>query len=343
MRLFSYNKRPLLLTLPRKHNQELFHPLFLASNLNPSFPFSSMASTDNDVAHEFRFFRVYKDGRIHMFRPTWETIPPLDDSVTGLKSKDVTISTDPPVSARIFLPKLQNSDQKLPLLFYIHGGGFSMLSAFSPQYHNYCSALSNEANVLVVSIEYGLFPTRPIPACYEDSWAALQWVASHVNRNGPEQWLNDYVDFEKVFIGGDSAGGNISHTLAFRIGSIGLPDGVNVVGVILVHPYFGGTEDDHMWLYMCQDNKGLDDPRMNPPVEDIAKLGCEKLLIFVAEKDHLNTVGKNYYEKLQKSGWKGSCELVENEKEEHCFHLHNPNHDKALELKRKFVSFLKQE
>ncbi|KAF2302478.1 hypothetical protein GH714_036502 [Hevea brasiliensis] len=90
-------------------------------------------------------------------------------------------------------------------------------------------------------------------------------------------------------------------------------------------------------------NRGLDDPRINTPVEDIARLGCEKVLIFLAEKDHLNSVGKNYCEKVKKSEWKGSFELVENEKEETCFHLHNPDHDKALELKRKFVSFLKQE
>lgn len=302
-----------------------------------------MASADDEVAHEFRFFRVYKDGRIHMLMPTWETIPPFDDPATGVKSKDVTISTEPPVSVRIFLPKLQSPTQKLPLLFYIHGGGFSMMSAFSPPYHNYCAALAAEANFLVVSVEYGLFPTRPIPACYEDSWAALQWVTSHVNRNGPEQWLNEHADFEKVFIGGDSAGGNISHTLAFRVGTIGLPAGVKVVGLILVHPFFGGTEDDEMWLCMCPDNRGMDDPRMNPPVVDVGRLGCEKVLIFVAEKDHLNSVGKNYSEKLKKSGWKGSFELVENENEEHCFHIRYPNHDKAGELNRKLVSFLKQE
>ena len=46
---------------------------------------------------------------------------------------------------------------------------------------------------------------------------------------------------------GGSAGGNISHTLAFRVGSIGLP-GVQLVGIITTHTFFGGTEDDEMWL-----------------------------------------------------------------------------------------------
>ncbi|KAF2325345.1 hypothetical protein GH714_026854 [Hevea brasiliensis] len=200
-------------------------------------------TADNEVAHEFRFFRVYKDGRIHMFMPTCETIPPFDDPASGVQSKDVTISTQPSVSVRIFLPNsktlIRNS------LFILHSWRVRSL------------------------------PNPTIPACYEDSWAALQWAASHVNRNGPEQWLNDHADFAQVFIGGDSAGGNISHTLAFRVGTIGLPAGVKVVGLILVHPYFGGTEDE-MWLYMCPDNRGLDDPRMNPSVEDIGGLGVRE-------------------------------------------------------------------
>lgn len=218
-----------------------------------------------------------------------------------------------------------------------------MLSAFSPKYHNYVKTLAAEANVIAVSVEYGLFPDRPIPACYEDSWAALQWVASHVNRDGPESWLNDHADFGRVFIGGESAGGNISHTLAVRVGSIGLAAGVKVVGVILGHPYFGGTEDDKMWMYMCPENSGLEDPRMKPAAEDLARLGCERLLIFVAEKDHLFDVGKRYYEELKKSGWEGTAEIVENLGEEHVFHTRDLKYEKAVELRKKYVSFIKQE
>jgi hypothetical protein len=116
--------------------------------------------------------------------------------------------------------------------------------------------------------------------------AGLQWVASHANRNGPEPWLNEYVDFDRVFVGGDSGGGNTSHTLAVRVGTLGLP-GVKLVGMILVHPFFGGMEDDHMWLYMCPTNGGLEDPRLKPSAEDLRKLGCERVLIFFAQNDHL--------------------------------------------------------
>lgn len=300
-----------------------------------------MASPNSEIEKEFRFFRVYKDGRIEQFFTNWPTVPPSDDPITGVQSKDVTISSDPPVSARIFLPKTTSPDQKLPLLFYIHGGGFCMLSAFAPQYHQFCSTVAAKSGAIVVSVDYGLFPTRPIPACYDDSWIALQWVAGHANRVGPDPWLNNHANFGSVFIGGDSAGGNISHTLAFRVGSIGLP-GVKVVGAIMVHPFFGGNEDDEMWLYMCPGNGGSEDPRIYPAAADLARLGCEKVLIFVAEIDHLNVSGKNYYEGLKKSGWGGELEIVENLAVEHCFHLQkgNENHEKTVDVVEKFVSFI---
>ncbi|KAH9695635.1 putative carboxylesterase 5 [Citrus sinensis] len=263
-----------------------------------------MASSNSEIPKEFRFFRVYKDGRVELFEPDCEKIPPSDDPTTGVRSKDVVISSEPPVSARIFIAyEAQNPNQKkLPLLFYVHGGGFCRRSAFGPRYHNFCSA-------------------------------ALNWVASHAGGNGPEPWLNDHADFGRVFIGGGSAGGNIAHALAFRVGSIGLPR-VKLVGVIMVHPFFGGTspEEDEMWLYMCPTNGGLQDPRLKPPAEDLTRLGCERVLIFVAEKDFLKPVAMNYYEDLNKSGWKGAVELVETHGEGHSFYFDNLKCEKAVEL-----------
>jgi acetyl esterase/lipase len=302
---------------------------------------SSMDSLNSEVVHEFRFFRVYKDGRIEKFQSTHK-IPPSDDPITGVRSKDVEISSQPAISARIFLPKIQDPTRKLPVLFYCHGGGFCFLSAFSPLLHNYVSALAAEAEAIAVSVEYRLAPEHPIPACYEDSWAAFQWVASHANRNGPEQWLNDHADFQRVFLVGDSAGGNITHNMAVRAGSIQLP-GVKLGGAVLVHPYFGGTDDDKMWLYMCPENGGLDDPRLKPAAEDLARLACERVLVFVGEKDHLREVGWRYYEELKKSGWGGNVEMVENEGEDHCFHVDDLTQEKAVALIKRLASFIKEE
>ncbi|GLT37008.1 hypothetical protein SLA2020_113520 [Shorea laevis] len=299
-----------------------------------------MEQNGKEIAHEFRFFRVYKDGQIEKFRTT-QKIPPFDDPISGVRCKDVVISPEPEISARIFLPKIDEPNTKLPVLFHVHGGGFCFESAFSRPHHQYLTSLAAQAEAIVVSVEYGLFPDRPIPACYDDSWTGLQWVAAHVNGLGPEPWLNNHADFERVFIGGESAGGNISHTLAVRVGSIGLP-GVVVVGMVLVHPYFGGTDDDKMWLYMCPTNTGLDDPRLKPAGEDLAKLGCKRMLVFVAEKDHLCDVGKGYYEELKKSGWGETLEILENQGEDHCFHMEDLTGDNAVALIKRFASFIKE-
>lgn len=302
-----------------------------------------MAHDNSEIAHRFRFFEVHRDGRVVLFNPAVQKIPPTDDDhFTSVRSKDAVISSDPPVSARVFLPKSAEPDRKLPLLVYVHGGGFCMGSAFSTMYHNFVNTVVAGANVMAVSVEYGLFPDRPIPACYEDSWAVLQWLANHANGNGNDAWLNNHADLKQVFVGGDSAGANITHTLVFRVGSNGL-EGVKVVGSILVHPFFGGLmEDDDMWMYMFPGNKGLEDPRLKPGVQDLARLGCERVLVFLAEKDHLLDVGKSYVEELKRSGWGGTLEIVETTGEEHCFHLFNPKSEKALDMVNKFVSFLKQ-
>lgn len=51
-------------------------------------------------------------------------------------------------------------------------------------------------------------------------------MASHGSGNGPEPWLNDHAAYDRVSTSGNSAGGNIAHALAFRVGTIGLPEGV---------------------------------------------------------------------------------------------------------------------
>jgi acetyl esterase/lipase len=130
-----------------------------------------MDSLNNQLLHEFRFFRVYKDGRIENFHPTHK-IPPSDDQITGVRSKDVVISSEPAVSARIFLPKIHDPTRKNPCVV-LHPWrwlGFCFQSAFSPEFHRLVSSLAAQSNAIAVSVEYGLFPERPLPACYEDSW-----------------------------------------------------------------------------------------------------------------------------------------------------------------------------
>ncbi|KAJ1379521.1 Alpha/Beta hydrolase fold [Sesbania bispinosa] len=85
---------------------------------------------------------------------------------------------------------------------------------------------------------------NPLPACYHDCWAAFQWVSSHStkipcpNNAETEPWLINDGDFNRVFIVGDSAGGNIAHNIAMRAGTEALPGDVIILRAILTHPKF---------------------------------------------------------------------------------------------------------
>ncbi|KAJ4977751.1 hypothetical protein NE237_008531 [Protea cynaroides] len=315
---------------------------------------------ESEIDQEFPpCLTVYKDGRVerHLFN---DFIPASVDPKTGVSSKDVVISPDSGVSARIFLPDLTHTNQKLPLLIYFHGGGFCVGSPSNYAYHHTLNSIVAESNVIAVSVDYRLAPEHPIPACYDDSWAALQWALSHsmAQKQEAEPWLTNHVDFDRVFLAGDSAGANIAHNMAMRMGA---EPGFKLVGIALVHPYFWGSESigseaeapkqnhkemaDRLWPFACPSNPDNDDPRLNPMAANapsLAELGCTRVLVLVATEDVLRDRGWLYYEALWRSGWMGTVEIKETE-ETHCFHIFKPESMKANELVTCLAAFLNQE
>ncbi|XP_034686202.1 2-hydroxyisoflavanone dehydratase-like [Vitis riparia] len=319
-----------------------------------------MDSREPEIACEFLpFLRVYKDGSIDRLVDPPSVPPSLDDPDTGVSSKDIIISPDTGVSARIYLPKLTNTHQKLPILVYFHGGGFCVGSAFSAADHRYINTLSSQATLLAISIEYRLAPTHPLPTAYEDCWAALQWVSSH-STGGDEPWLTQHGNFDRIFIGGDSAGGNIAHNTVMRAGTESLPNGVRILGAFLSQPYFWGSqpigsesvEDHHqkvsyrIWKFVCPSSEaGIDDSRVNPcsrtpGCPSLSKLGCRRLLVCVAGKDELRDRDVRYYEAVRESGWEGEVELYEEKEEDHVFHIFNPESENAKYMISRLVAFL---
>lgn len=302
------------------------------------------SKTPEEIIHEFPpFFRVHKDGRIERFM-TPHPVPVTADPKTGVQSKDVVISSDPKISARLFLPKIHGPDSKLPLLVHYHGGGFCGGSALDGVTLNFLNSLAAEANAIALSVEYRLAPEHPLPIAYDDCWAALQWVASHANGHGPEPLINRYADLGRVFLAGESAGANLAHHVAVRAGATPL-EGLKIKGVMIVHPFFGSKEEDKMYRFMCPSSSGReDDPRLNPAVDpNLSDMGCERVLVCLAEKDGLKERGKAYYETLKGSRWSGSVEILESPGEDHCFHMFNPNSDQAPILLKRFASFMNQD
>ncbi|KAK3025611.1 hypothetical protein RJ639_042109 [Escallonia herrerae] len=269
----------------------------------------------DDVAHEFRpFIRVYKDGRIERF-PALPLVPPALDPITGVQSKDVVISSEPPIKARIFIPKINGPDQKLPLVLHYHGGAFCIGSPFDDVSQIFLTTLVSQSNVVAISVDYRLAPDHPLPIAHHDSWSALQWIAIHSDGKGPDPWINRYADLGRVFLPGESAGANLAHYVAVRAGATGLV-GVKLKGLIMLHSYFVTREPEAIMPYLYPTCSGLDDPVLNPGADpDLAKLGCPKVFLCVAENDWLKQRGLDYYEILKKSGWGGTVEFMENEGE----------------------------
>ena len=318
------------------------------------------------------FVRIYKDGSVERLIGSPYVPPSPQDPETGVSSKDITISLNPSISARLYLPKLdetaQTQNQKLPILVYYHGGGFCVESAFSSDHQQFLNSLVAQAQVVAVSVEYRLAPEHRLPVAFEDSWAALQWVASASDSNSTDEdnigvneepWLVNHGDFKRVFVGGDSAGATIAHNIVMRAGAESLRGGVKILGSFLTHPYFWGSEpvgsepiEGHdkalpqvVWNFTYEAAPGgIDSPCINPTgpeAPSLAGLGCSRLLVTVAEKDELRDRGVVYYDEVKKSKWEGEAEFVHVDGEDHAFHVLLFGSENSKNLIKRLASFLK--
>jgi len=86
------------------------------------------------------------------------------------------------------------------VIVYLHGGGWTYFTA--RQYHTSVSYIAEYCRITVVSVDYRKAPEDPFPAGLIDCYNGLLWV----QRNSQELG----VDNQKVFVMGDSAGGNLS-------------------------------------------------------------------------------------------------------------------------------------
>uniref|UniRef100_A0A0E0PV12 Alpha/beta hydrolase fold-3 domain-containing protein n=1 Tax=Oryza rufipogon TaxID=4529 RepID=A0A0E0PV12_ORYRU len=309
-----------------------------------------MASTDADadaVAVELLpFIRVYVSGRVERLLGT-DTVAASLDEPTGVASKDVTVDPATNLSVRLYLPPAVAAGERLPIL-----------SATSPTYHRYLNALASRARVVAVSVEYRLAPEHPLPAAYDDSWAALAWAVATAAAPGavdPEPWLAAHGDASRVFIAGDSAGANIAHNVAMRAAAAPLPGGAGITGVLLMHPYFwdasntmGPALEDRIrreWRFMCgSPDVRVDDPRLSPTVQQgapsLAALPCRRVMVAVAGDDFLAGKGRAYHAALVASRWHGEAELVDTPGEDHLFHLTRPGTAAAAKMMDLVVDFV---
>jgi acetyl esterase len=112
-------------------------------------------------------------------------------------------------AARLYAP----SHEVLPVLLYLHGGGFTIGGLET--HDALCRQLALRSGVAVVSLDYRLAPEHPFPAAVDDCWAAMHWLHQQAHSLG--------LDGQRLAVGGDSAGGTLTAVCALHARDVGLP------------------------------------------------------------------------------------------------------------------------
>lgn len=128
--------------------------------------------------------------------------------------------------ARLFAPA---SEQPLPVLLYLHGGGFTVGSVAT--HEALCRHLAHLARCAVLSVDYRLAPEWPFPTAVHDTWDSLAWLRDSAAALR--------LDGTRIAIGGDSAGGTLAAATAIAARDAGWPLALQ----LLFYPGCAGHQD----------------------------------------------------------------------------------------------------
>lgn len=206
------------------------------------------------------------------------------------------------IKVRVYTPE---GEGLFPIFIYLHGGGWvfgDLDNADSP-----CRSLANQAECIVVSVDYRLSPEYKFPTPLEDCYAAARWVADHAR-----EWNGDPT---RIAIGGDSAGGNLAASVSLKTKD---QEGLTFVAQILIYPvtdfsfstssyetngegYFL-TRDSMEWFirqYLNEEEDKLNFYAAPLQAEDLSKL--PPALVITAEYDPLRDEGLAYANRLRQA------------------------------------------
>ncbi len=220
------------------------------------------------------------------------------------KSEDRTIDgPGGPISIRIFTPR-DSGGEKLPILMQFHGGGWVIGDLDT--HDNMCRYFANNADVIVVAVDYRLAPEHKFPAGHDDCIAATAWVHANAASFGG--------DSHRIAVTGDSAGGNMAAVVAQQMKG-------KIAFQLLMYPatdftaseyesrekfgtgeYFLSTQDME-WFggLLCDEPEQLAAPKASPiKADDLS--GLAPACTVTAGYDPLRDEGKAYAEKLAAAG-----------------------------------------
>lgn len=282
----------------------------------------------------------------------------------GVASKDVILDQNLDLWLRIFLPTIQldhNESMRMPVCLYFHGGAFVMGSPAWRCFHALCIRIATAAGAIVVSVNYRLAPKHRLPAAYDDCLTALSWLRSEATKTDDDNgrdgdpWLQTHADFSKVFLAGDSAGGNIVHHVIVK-GNDWNP--LKIRGAVMVQPSFGGEQRTQSEIESPEDlersirNRMMalpegadkDHPFSNPfaassDYPSLAEAILPPVLIVIGGRDMLRDRAKAYYEILVKHD--KAAQIILFEEENHGFYVLKKDAESTKELIEHIARFVK--
>lgn len=239
------------------------------------------------------------------YRGSRRALSPDPPNVASIENHTI-VGPHGPIGLRSYRPLGTEDSEILPALVYFHGGGFTIGDLDT--HDVVCRSLANGARCAVISIDYRLAPENKFPKAIDDAITAVRWVAENARAR--------HIDPDKIAIGGDSAGGNLSAVTAIVARDAGNP---KIRFQILIYP---GTHAPHHTRSAERNGQGysftrelLDYFRQNyvRSPEDYSDWRCSPLLapdlsrlppalIITAGYDPLLDDGKAYAEKLQAAG-----------------------------------------
>ncbi len=121
-----------------------------------------------------------------------------------VENKFFTNSDEMQTQLRVFTPLTGKAPK--PLLYWIHGGG--TMSGLPEQEDPTLYQLALDLDCVITSVNYRLAPENPFPKPLNDCYEGLEYVVNNASEFA--------IDTTKVAVGGGSAGGLLSTSVAIR-------------------------------------------------------------------------------------------------------------------------------
>ena len=244
----------------------------------------------------------------------------------GLEIRTVTFESEPDgntINIQLIRPE---SDEPLPCVYYIHGGGMAIMSCYDGNYKAWGRIIAQQGvAVAMVDFRNCVTPSSapevaPYPAGLNDCVSGLRWVAANAEELG--------IDAGRIVVAGESGGGNLTLAVGLRLVREGAAELVQ--GLYALCPYIAGswprdeypssTENNGILLDLWDNTGalgyGIEEFENENPLawpgfaneEDVR--GYPPTVISVNECDPLRDEGIEFYRLLLRAGQPARCRQV---------------------------------